>query len=91
MFYLTLLLVLSLLVGAIFATPLRGKVWVAFSAVAIAAIAVAVPSIGVLAGAQTIILAHDIPSMLGAGMLSIDPLTAVFLLVIAIAGVATML
>ena len=91
MFYLTLLLVLSLLVGAIFVAPLRGKVWVAFSAVAIAAIAVAVPSIGVLAGAQTIVLAHDIPSMLGTGMLSIDPLTAVFLLVIAIAGVATML
>ena len=40
MFYLTLLLVLSLLVGAIFAAPLRGKVWVAFTAVAIAAIAV---------------------------------------------------
>ena len=91
MFYLTLLLVLSLLVGAIFAAPLRGKVWVAFTAVAIAAITVAVPSIGVLAGAQTIVIAHDIPSILGAGMLSIDPLTAVFLLVIAIAGVATML
>ena len=91
MFYLTLLLVLSLLVGAIFAAPLRSKVWVAFTAVAIAAIAVAAPSIGVLAGADTVILARDIPSMLGTGVLSIDPLTAIFLLVIAIAGVATML
>ena len=91
MFYLTLLLVLSLLVGAIFAAPLRSKVWVAFTAVAIAAIAVAAPSIGVLAGADTVILARNIPSMLGTGVLSIDPLTAIFLLVIAIAGVATML
>lgn len=91
MFYLLSLLALALLVGTVFLTPVRHKVWVALAFVALAAMAVAVPSIGVLAGAPTIVLASDIPSMLGAGSLSIDPLTAVFLLIIAVAGVATLL
>ena len=91
MFYLLSLLALALLVTTIFLAPLRRKVWVAFGFVAIAAMAVAVPSIGVLAGAQPIVLAREIPSMLGMGSLSIDPLTAIFLLIIAVAGMATML
>ena len=91
MFYLLSLLALALLVSSIFLAPLRSKVWVAFGFVAIAAIAVAAPSIGVLAGAEEIVLAREIPSMLGMGSLSIDPLSAIFLLIIAIAGVATML
>ena len=42
MFYITLLLALSLLVAVIFLTPLRHKMWVAFAAVVAAAIAIAV-------------------------------------------------
>ncbi len=91
MFYLSLLAVLALVVGAIFLAPVRGKMWVAFTFVAIAAIAVVAPSIGVLMGAGSVMLIKEIPSMLGMGSLSIDALSAIFLLIIAIAGVATML
>ena len=91
MFYLSLLAVLALVVGAIFLAPVRGKMWVAFTFVAIAAIAVVAPSIGVLMGAGSVMLMTEIPSMLGMGSLSIDALSAIFLLIIAIAGVATML
>ncbi len=91
MFYLSSLLVLALLVGTIFIVPVRHKVWTALAFVALAAIAVAVPAIGVLAGAPTVVLASNISSMLGAGSLSIDPLAAIFLLIIAVAGVATLL
>ncbi len=91
MFYLSLLAVLALVVSAIFLAPVRGKMWVAFTFVAIAAIAVVAPSIGVLMGAGSVMLMTEIPSMLGMGSLSIDALSAIFLLIIAIAGVATML
>ena len=91
MFYLSLLAVLALVVGVIFLAPVRGKMWVAFTFVAIAAIAVVAPSIGVLMGAESVMLIKEIPSMLGIGSLSIDALSAIFLLIIAIAGVATML
>ena len=91
MFYLYLLLALALLVAAVFSAPLRSKVWVAFTAVATAAVAVAIPSIGVLAGAGEIELMSSISSPLGEGSLSIDSLSAMFLLIIGLAGMATVL
>ena len=91
MFYLYLLLALALLVVATFAAPLRSKVWVAFSAVAIATVATAIPSIGVLAGAPPITIMNGIASPLGEGALTIDALSALFLLIIGIAGMATLL
>ena len=91
MFYLYLLLALALLVAAVFMAPLRSKVWVAFTAVATAAVAVAIPSIGVLAGAGEIELMSSISSPLGEGKLSIDSLSAMFLLIIGLAGMATVL
>ena len=91
MFYLYLLLALALLVAAVFSAPLRSKVWVAFTAVATAAVAVAIPSIGVLAGAGEIELMSSISSPLGEGKLSIDSLSAMFLLIIGLAGMATVL
>ena len=91
MFYLYLLLALALLVVAVFMAPLKSKVWVAFSAVAAAAVAVAIPSIGVLAGAGEIELMSSISSPLGEGSLSIDSLSAMFLLIISLAGMATVL
>ena len=91
MFYLYLLLALALLVVAVFMAPLKSKVWVAFSAVAAAAVAVAIPSIGVLAGAGEIELMSSISSPLGEGKLSIDSLSAMFLLIISLAGMATVL
>ena len=91
MFYLYLLLALALLVAAVFMAPLKSKVWVAFTAVAAAAVAVAIPSIGVLAGAGEIELMSSISSPLGEGSLSIDSLSAMFLLIIGLAGMATVL
>ncbi len=91
MFYLYLLLALALLVAATFMAPLRSKVWVAFTAVTVAALAVAIPSIGVLAGAGEIELISSIDSPLGEGVLSIDALSAIFLLIIGVAGMATVL
>ena len=91
MFYLYLLLALALLVAAVFMAPLRHKVWVAFAAVAAAAVAVAIPSIGVLAGAGEIIVMPSIDSPLGVGALSVDALSAMFLLIISLAGIATIL
>ena len=91
MFYLYLLLALALLVAATFIAPLRHKVWVAFTAVTVAAVAVAIPSIGVLAGAGEIELIQSIDSPLGVGSLSIDALSAMFLLIIGLAGMATIL
>lgn len=91
MFYLYLLLALALLVAATFIAPLRHKVWVAFTAVTVAAVAVAIPSIGVLAGAGEIEWIQSIDSPLGVGSLSIDALSAMFLLIIGLAGMATIL
>lgn len=91
MFYLYLLLALTLLVAATFIAPLRSKVWVAFTAVALAAVAVAIPSIGVLASGSEIELLSSIDSPLGVGALSIDALSAIFLLIIGLAGMATIL
>ena len=91
MFYLYLLLTLALLVAATFIAPVKTKVWVAFTAVAGAAVAVAVPSIGVLASGSEIELMSSIESPMDVGRLSIDALSALFLLIIGLAGMATIL
>ncbi len=91
MFYLYLLLALALLVGALFIAPLRSKVWVAFAAVTAAAAAVAVPAVSVLAGAPAKVLLRAEGPLFGAEELAIDPLSALFLLIIGLAGIATML
>lgn len=91
MFYLYLLLALALLVAATFLAPQRHKVWVALTAIVAMSIATAVPAIGVLAGADTVVVAESIRSVVDVGALTIDPLTAIFLLIIAIAGIATTL
>ena len=92
MFYITLLLALSLLVAVIFLTPLRHKMWVAFAAVVAAAIAIAIPAIGVITGTgQEIELMRINSPFFGQESLSMDSLSALFSLVIGIAGVATLL
>lgn len=91
MFYLYLLLALAVLVIAIFSAPMHRKVWVALGAVVIAAIAFAVPAIGVLMGAPTVTIIEMTSPLFGAEAISIDPLSAMMLLIIGIAGVATLL
>ena len=91
MFYLYLLIALALLVAAIFLSPLRAKVWVSFAAIVAVALAVAVPSIATLAGGDAIQVASSIHSVVDTGALAIDSLSAIFLLIIGVAGIATTL
>lgn len=92
MFYITLLLALTLLVAVIFLTPLRHKMWVAFAAVVAATIAIAIPAIGVMTGTgQELELIRINSPFFGQESLSMDSLSALFSLVIGIAGVATLL
>lgn len=91
MLYLYLLPALALLVAALFIAPLRSKVWVSLVAVTAAAAAVAVPSIGVLAGAPAKVLLAGEGPIFGAEELVIDPLAALFLLIIGVAGISTVL
>lgn len=91
MFYISLLSALTLLVAALFLTPLRQKMWVAFAAVVAAAIAIAIPAIGVLAEGSEVELMRISSPIFGAESLTMDSLSALFSLVIGIAGVATLL
>ena len=92
MFYITLLSALALLVAVIFITPLRQKMWVAFVAVVAAAIAIAFPAISCLAsGAKELEIIRIQSPFFGAESLQMDALSALFSLVIGIAGVATLL
>lgn len=91
MFYLYLLLALAALVVAIFSAPLRTKVWVALGAVGITTVAAVIPAIGILMGASSVTIIEMISPLFGAESLSIDPLSAMMLLIIGIAGIATLL
>ena len=91
MFYLYLLIALGLIVGVLFAVPVKRKVWVALAAVSVAAVGLIIPAIGVLVGSQQTTLLHLPETLFGAEVLSIDPLSALFLLIIGLAGVATVI
>ena len=91
MFYLYLLLFLTLSVALIFLAPLRAKVWVTTAIVSIVAVALAVPSIAVLSGAENFTLTEMVGPIFGPESLSIDSLTAIFLLIIGVAGTATLI
>ncbi len=91
MFYLYLLLFLTLLVAMVFATPLRCKMWVTTAIVAITAVALAVPSIAVLAGSESFSIIEMTGPIFGQESLAIDSLSAIFLLIIGIAGTATLI
>ena len=91
MFYLYLLIALSLLIALLFLTPIKHKVWVALAAVATTAFGLAIPAIGVLAGSQQVTLLHLPRTIFGAETITIDPLSALFLIIIGIAGIATII
>ena len=91
MFYLGLLLTLTLLVAALFIAPLRSKIWVAFTAVIIAVAALSYPAISALMTTHPIVLMQAQGPIFGAENLSIDSLSALFLIIIGIAGIATII
>ena len=91
MFYISLLLALTLLTAALFMAPLRWKMWVAFAATALVAIAAAIPAIGVLMGGGELEIMHFTSPFFGEEALCMDSLSALFTLIISIAGIATLL
>lgn len=91
MFYLYLLPTLALLVAALFLSPLRSKVWVALASVVTMALAAAIPAIGVLSSTKSLTIMEFTSPIFGQESLSIDPLSALFLLIIGVAGIATIL
>lgn len=91
MFYLYFLLFLVLITATIFAAPLRYKVWVTTAIVAITTIALAVPSIAVLAGTDDFRIIEMVGPLFGRESLLIDSLSALFLLIIGVAGCATLI
>ena len=91
MFYLYLLPALALLVAAIFLSPVRSKVWVALAASVALAIAACAPAIGVLCSKKSLVIMKFMSPIFGEESMMIDPLSALFLLIIGVAGIATVL
>ena len=85
-----LLLVAATAVAAIFATPARRKVWTALTVVgaaAVAAVAVAVRALTV----GEVVLARFSTQFFGDEIIVVDRLSAIFLLIMAVASVATLI
>lgn len=85
------LLALALVAAAVFATPLRGKVWTTLAIVAAGALWGAVKALGTLAGTHTGPLWSTDTLLFGSDSGSMDGLSALFVLLIAVGGVAATL
>ncbi len=84
------LLALIAVVAVLFIVPLRFKPWTAFAAVTAGALAVGALAVGVLTSGGSLTLWHmDAPWGSDSG--SMDPLSALFALVIAIGGISSVL
>ena len=91
MFYISLLLALTLLTTVLFSVPLRWKMWVAFASTALVSIAAAIPAIEVLMKGHGMAIMQITSPFFGKETLFMDPLSALFVLIISIAGIATLL
>ena len=85
------LLALALVAAAVFATPLRGKVWTTLAIVAAGALWGAVKALGTLTGTHTGPLWSTDTLLFGGDSGSMDGLSALFVLLIAVGGVAATL
>lgn len=85
------LLALALTAAAIFAAPLRGKVWTTLAIVTAGALWGAVKAAGTLAGTHTGPLWSTQTLLFGSDTGSMDGLSALFVLLIAIGGIAATL
>ncbi len=91
MLFLYTLLFLALIAAAIFASPLRTKVWTAFTLTAAGALWITVRALGVLAGGTPKVLWSVAASPLGGDTGSLDPLSALFAVLISVGAVASVL
>lgn len=89
--YLHLLLAFALLAAIIFALPVRWKAWAATAATTAAAVAAAATAARCLATGETLQLARMQGPLFGPESLTVDPLSALFLLIIAISSVSASL
>lgn len=85
-----LILFAAMAVAALFASPKHHKVWVAAAIVTALAAAAAVVAVEALCGKE-VVLAEFSTAMFGAERLAVDRLSALFLLIIAVASVATVI
>ncbi len=91
MFFIYTLLALALLTGAIFLAPLRAKAWTALVLTAGGMLYASALAVGVLIGGESRTLWHLDNGFLGGDGGGIDPLSALFVLIIAIGSVASVL
>ena len=91
MFFLHTLFALAGIAAAICAAPLRTKVWTALAFTAAGAVALSACAVGVLAGGEPRPLWAFDSLVLGRDTGSLDPLSAFFVLLIAIGAVAAVL
>ncbi|MBQ3174293.1 MAG: NADH-quinone oxidoreductase subunit E, partial [Alistipes sp.] len=87
--YLYTLLAALVVIVAIFLTPQRHKVWMATGAISCAAIAAIGLAIKAFASTEPIAIAEFSTPFFGAEFFSVDKLSSLFLVIIAIASVAT--
>lgn len=91
MFFIYSLVALAAITALIFAVPLRAKAWTALTVAAAGVLCAAVQAAGVLAGQGAVSLWSVPDTPFGTDTGSIDPLSALFILMIGIGAVASIL
>ena len=91
MFFIYSLLALALTAALIFAVPLRAKAWTALVLTGVGALRIAAEAVGVLADGTTRRLWTVPGTLFGGDSGSMDPLSALFVLLIAVGSVASLL
>ena len=89
MFFLYILFALAIITAAICVAPPKAKAWTALAFIGGVSALLAVEAIGVLAGGETARLWHFESLALGCDTGSLDPLSALFVLLIAVGAVAS--
>lgn len=85
------LLALAVVTALIFAAPLKAKVWAALAVVAAGALWASATAVGVLAGGHTVRLWATSVFLFGSDAGSMDPLSALFVLIVSVGAVAAVL
>lgn len=91
MFFLYSLLALGVVAAAVFAAPLRSKVWTALALTAVGALWCSAHAVGVLAGTAHELLWSIPGTIFGGDTGSMDSLSALFVLIISVGAVSAVL
>lgn len=85
------LLALAVVTALIFAAPLKAKVWATLAVVAAGALWASATAVGVLAGGHTVRLWATDVFLFGSDAGSMDPLSALFALIVSVGAIAAVL